>query len=152
MHCENRAGKLEAAGREELWGGGRVGSVINIGHRVNDAALIAPGEKAASTACYCAESSTGRWRWRCGCARAPRHPIIAQNSCIWGGVVFLFFSILVLNLGRFRTRKGRERGARACTGGIGCRGGPRLEEPGGRWRSKSKIKITAAHALIYEYY
>lgn len=74
--------------------------MINIGHRVYNAALIAPGEKAASTACYlCAEQQLGVG---VGVADAHEPPAIRSSHIIaasGGGVVFLFFFIPVLNLG-----------------------------------------------------
>ena len=87
-----------------MGGEGGSGSEINIGHRVYSAALNAPGEKAASTACYSAKSGTGIGVG-VGVADAHevRHPIIAHSSCIWGVVFFFSFFFPVLNLGRFGT-------------------------------------------------
>lgn len=81
-------------------------------------------EKAASTACCYTKSSTGIGVG-VGVADAHevRHPIIAHNSCIWGGVLFFsFFFFPCSKFGAFWDEEGREHGAHACTGGIGCVG------------------------------
>lgn len=91
MHCENRAGKLEAAGHEELWGGS-VGSVINIGHRVYDAALIAQERKRRAPRATVQRAALGVG---VGVADAHEPPAIRSSHIVAAsGAASFFFSFV----------------------------------------------------------